>query len=154
MQSTVQRTDTSAWFFADRTPRRASYRSAKAITASVSASAIAAVMELVNHIARADDTSEAARPVRQEGLETAVLLLAPIVPHVASVLWQALGHTDDIIEAAWPRPDEDAMVRDEIEIVLQVNGKKRAIIQVPADSGEASCEAAAIADDNVKRFTA
>ncbi|MEE2982692.1 MAG: leucine--tRNA ligase [Pseudomonadota bacterium] len=115
--------------------------------------AIAAVMELVNHIARSDDNSEAAGAVRQEGLETAVLLLAPIVPHVASVLWQALGHTDDIIEAVWPRPDANAMVREEIEIVVQVNGKKRAVIQVPADAGKADCEAAAMADDNVKRFT-
>ena len=81
------------------------------------------------------------------------MLLAPIVPHVASVLWQALGHTDDIIEAVWPRPDANAMVREEIEIVVQVNGKKRAVIQVPADAGKADCEAAAMADDNVKRFT-
>ena len=115
--------------------------------------AIAAVMELVNHLGRVEDASDAAHAVRQEGLDAVVLLLAPIVPHVASVLWQALGHADDLMSARWPETDESALVRDEIDIVVQVNGKKRAIIQVPADADNSACEAAAMADINVKRFT-
>ena len=115
--------------------------------------AIAAVMELVNHLARVEDRSRAANAVRQEGLDAVVLLLAPIVPHVCSVLWQALGHGDDLMSARWPKADENALIRDEIEIVVQVNGKKRAIVQITADADKSACEAAAMADINVKRFT-
>ena len=115
--------------------------------------AIAAVMELVNHLGRVEDGTDAAHAVRQEGLDAVVLLLAPIVPHVATILWQALGHEGDLMSARWPEIDESALVRDEIEIVVQVNGKKRAIVQVPADADKSACEAAAMADINVKRFT-
>ncbi len=114
--------------------------------------AIAAVMELVNHLGRAE-SGDAGYAVRQEGLDAVVLLLAPIVPHVASVLWRALGHENDLMTAAWPKADESALLRDEIEIVVQVNGKKRAIVQVPAGADKSACEAAAMADANVKRFT-
>ncbi len=115
--------------------------------------AIAAVMELVNHLGRVADDGDAARAVRQEGLTAVVQLLGPIVPHVASVLWRALGHAEDLTDAPWPVADPRAMVREEIDLVVQVNGRKRALVQVAAGADKASCEAAAMADGNVKRFT-
>ncbi|MGE0486748.1 MAG: leucine--tRNA ligase [Gammaproteobacteria bacterium] len=115
--------------------------------------AIAAVMELVNHLARTRSDDAPARTVRQEGLETVVLLLSPIVPHVAQVLWRALGHGGELMDATWPAVDPTALERDAIELVVQVNGRKRAVVAVPADADKAACEAAALADTNVRRFT-
>jgi leucyl-tRNA synthetase len=114
--------------------------------------AIAAVMELVNHLSRVQDGDPALHAVRQEGLETVVLLLAPIVPHITSVLWRMLGHEDDLSEARWPQADADAMARANVDIVVQVNGRKRAVVKVAADAGRDTCEAAAMADANVQRF--
>jgi len=114
--------------------------------------AIAAVMELINALSRDRDESEQGRAVLQEGLEAAVLLLAPIVPHCTDTLWRALGHeSESLLDAAWPQADARAMVRDEIDIVVQVNGKKRAQINVAADCPKAELEAAALADANVQR---
>ncbi len=114
--------------------------------------AIAAVMELVNALQRAQTQDEATRRVRQEGLETCVLLLAPIVPHVTEILWEALGHgAGALLDAPWPRADERALVRAQVEIVVQINGKKRASLTVVADSPNAMIEAAALKDHNVGR---
>lgn len=116
--------------------------------------AIAAVMELVNHLNRLDASDGQALAVKQEGLEAVVLLLSPIVPHACAVLWAGLGHKDPVTDVSWPRVDDSALVRDEIELVVQVNGRKRAVISVAADADKPDCEAAALADANVKRFTA
>ncbi len=115
--------------------------------------AIAAVMELMNQVASFDDTSEPGRAVLQEALESAVLLLSPIVPHVSHTLWQALGHTDPILDASWPKADESAMVRDQIELVVQVNGKVRARLNVATNAEQAQIEQLALNDENVQRFT-
>jgi leucyl-tRNA synthetase len=115
--------------------------------------AIAAVMELLNEIGkRADRSSVAAFAVEREALESAVLLLAPVVPHACHALWQALGHTDAVIDAPWPRVEESALRRTTIELVLQVNGKLRARIDVPADAPHAELERFALADPQVQRF--
>ncbi|HMV71180.1 MAG TPA: class I tRNA ligase family protein, partial [Pseudomonadales bacterium] len=115
--------------------------------------AIAAVMELLNEIGkRADRSSTAALAVEREALESAVLLLAPVVPHACHALWQALGHTDAVIDAPWPRVEESALRRTTIELVLQVNGKLRARIDVPADAPHAELERLALADPQVQRF--
>jgi leucyl-tRNA synthetase len=116
--------------------------------------AIAAVMELFNALAAADSRSPAARAVLQEGLETVCLLLAPIVPHVTEVLWQALGHAQrPLTEARWPVADPAALKRASIEVVVQVNGRKRAVVHVPADADRAGTERIALADDHVRRYT-
>jgi leucyl-tRNA synthetase len=106
---------------------------------------------MTNALSRHTDDSDAGRAVMREGLETAVLLLAPIVPHCTDALWRALGHTEPLVDARWPEADPQALERDEITLVVQVNGKKRAEITVPADSDERALEAAALADDNVSR---
>ena len=115
--------------------------------------AIAAVMELVNHLTRTEADTGEAWSVMQEGLETAVLLLAPIVPHVTQALWQALGHDGLLAEQTWPVLDSAALDRDTLELVVQVNGKKRAVVNVAPDADRETCEAAALADSNVQKFT-
>ncbi len=114
--------------------------------------AIAAVMELMNGLARFEDDGDGARAVRQEALEIVVLALAPIVPHICHVLWQALGQRGAVIDARWPEPDPAALTQDVLEIVVQVNGKLRGRIQVPATADEAQITQAALADANVRRF--
>jgi leucyl-tRNA synthetase len=114
--------------------------------------AIAAVMELMNALARFEDDSDSGRAVRQEALELVVLTLAPIVPHVCHVLWQALGHPGAVIDARWPEPDPAALTQDVLEIVVQVNGKLRGRIHVPASADEAAITQAALGDANVQRF--
>jgi leucyl-tRNA synthetase len=88
----------------------------------------------------------------QEGLEAAVLLLAPIIPHCTDILWRALGHESELLlDASWPRIDERALVRNEILNIVQVNGKKRAEINVSANCPKNEIVSVALADPNVKR---
>ena len=116
--------------------------------------AIAATMELVNAVSRYEVSDDADRALVQEALESVVLMLSPIVPHLAHELWLQLGHTDPVIDAAWPQPDESARAADSITLVVQVNGKLRARIELAADTARDDIEAAALADENVKRFVA
>ena len=116
--------------------------------------AVAAVMELLNALNRFSDDSAAGRAVVHEGLEAVVLLLSPIVPHICHELWHALGHKEAVVNVTWPKADASALVRDMVEIVVQVNGKLRGRITVAADSDADTISAAALADDNVKRFVA
>lgn len=114
--------------------------------------AIAAVMALCNTLARLPSDDGQARAVRQEGLEAAVLLLAPVVPHIGHHLWRQLGGRGDLTYAAWPAVDASALARDSLEIVVQVNGKVRARMEVAADAKREALEAAALAQDNARRF--
>ncbi|MBK1885347.1 MULTISPECIES: leucine--tRNA ligase [Marinobacter] len=114
--------------------------------------AIAAVMELLNDVSRLNNDEPQTRAVRQEALETAVVMLAPIVPHICHTLWHALGHSNPVVDATWPVADESAMVRSQIQVVLQVNGKVRAKVDVPADINSADLEAEALKNENVIRF--
>jgi leucyl-tRNA synthetase len=115
--------------------------------------AIAAVMELLNEIAKSTDrTSPAGMAVEREALEAAVLLLAPVIPHAAHALWRALGRTGAVIDAPWPAVDESALSRASYELVLQVNGKLRGRLQAPSDASREALEALALADENVQRF--
>ncbi|MGB5512472.1 MAG: leucine--tRNA ligase [Woeseiaceae bacterium] len=114
--------------------------------------AIAAAMELLNAINKLDDDSDAGRAVARESLEAVVLMLSPIVPHICHALWQQLGHQTPLIDQAWPAVDESALEADRVEIVVQVNGKLRARLSVPADADKPTVEALALADVNVQRF--
>lgn len=115
--------------------------------------AIAAVMELLNELGRLDDTSPLALAVEREALESAVLLLAPIVPHICHHLWRELGHERAVIDASWPQVDTSALARDTITMVAQVNGKVRAQLEVPVGIAREELEALALAEENVRRFT-
>ena len=116
--------------------------------------AAAAMMELLNAIRSFGDTSPQGRAVRHEALSIATLVLAPITPHVCHALWQALGHSSALIDERWPVPDAHALATETHAIVVQVNGKLRGHISVPVSADEAAVRAAALADDNVRRFVA
>jgi leucyl-tRNA synthetase len=113
--------------------------------------AIAANMELLNEVARLPDSDPAAPALRRECLNAIVLMLAPIVPHVTQVLWEALGNHGVIADAAWPSVDTDALAVDEVTLAVQVNGKLRGQIRVPFDTPREAVEAAARADAHVLR---
>jgi len=115
--------------------------------------AIAAVMELSNSLSRVDQSEGAARAVVREGIETLVLLLSPITPHICHHLWQSLGHGESVVDQPWPTLDKSALQQDEVELVVQVNGKLRAKISVAKDLSKEAIETIAMEDENVQRFT-
>ena len=114
--------------------------------------AIAAVMELLNDVAKHNSAETQSVAVRHEALTSAVLLLSPIAPHICHALWQALGYSESVADARWPSVDEKALVRSSITLVLQVNGKVRGKIEVAADISKQDIEKIALADKNVQRF--
>ncbi|WP_341936286.1 leucine--tRNA ligase [Marinimicrobium sp. C2-29] len=115
--------------------------------------AIAAVMELMNEVGKLSDRANPeGLAVEREALEAAVLLLAPIVPHLTQALWQAMGHEGIPLDAPWPSVDEAALERSAIEVVVQVNGKVRDKIQAPVDAPREDMEKLARAQPNVQRF--
>ncbi|MGH8370685.1 MAG: class I tRNA ligase family protein, partial [Gammaproteobacteria bacterium] len=114
--------------------------------------AVAAIMELLNALIRSDDQSPQGRAVKQEAFEAIALLLTPMAPHTCEALWRGLGREDSVVTAAWPEPDPSALVRDSIEIVVQVNGKLRGRVAVSAQADRKSIEQAALAEPNVQRY--
>ncbi|MBD8603500.1 leucine--tRNA ligase [Pseudomonas sp. CFBP 8771] len=115
--------------------------------------AIAQVMTLMNVLEKAPQATDQDRALLHEGLEAVTLLLAPITPHISHELWQQLGHTDAVIDANWPTLDESALVQDSLQLVIQVNGKLRGQIDMPASASREEIEAAARVNENVLRFT-
>ncbi len=105
--------------------------------------AISAMMEFVNHVTKLD-----VRP--RSVLEPFVLLLAPYAPHVAEELWAALGHGPTLAYAPWPTFDPELTKVAEIDVPVQINGKLRTVLKVPAEIDDAALEAAALADEKVK----
>ena len=114
--------------------------------------AVAAIMELLNHLQKApqDDAQDIA--IMREATESVLLLLNPITPHIAHELWKVLGHNEDIDVAPWPEVDKDALVEDEKLIIVQVNGKVRAKMTIAADASKEDIEASALAQSNVQQF--
>ncbi|MCL2346409.1 MAG: leucine--tRNA ligase [Desulfobulbus sp.] len=114
--------------------------------------AIAAVMELLNAYDKTDLADAAGRALAQEVLENAVLLIFPIVPHIGQALYGELKPGADACRAAFPKADPAALVQDEIELVVQVGGKLRGSIRVPARADKAAIEAAALANPEAQKF--
>jgi leucyl-tRNA synthetase len=137
--------------------RRAVHRTIKKVTEDIEGrfhfnTAIAAVMELFNALSAAaqrGDDSSAGAAVRKHGLETIILLLTPFVPHMASELWCELGHGERVDEVAWPSYSADALEEERLLIIVQVNGKVRGKITVPADMTQERIETDALADPKV-----
>ncbi|CDZ16400.1 Leucyl-tRNA synthetase [Candidatus Johnevansia muelleri] len=96
--------------------------------------AIAAVMKLNNTLLRFNDNSIQGLAVIIEALEVSLLILSPIVPHITHVLWNELGHKEAIINARWPKIDDQALFIEEMTLVIQINGKLRTKIKIPADT--------------------
>ncbi len=120
--------------------------------------AIAAIMELVNQMSLAVQDQKEDDPLRaavlKEALEATVVLVSPMAPHIADELWQRLGHQEMLINHPWPQYDPQALVKDEKLVVVQVGGKVRAKLTLPADAADADLEAAALADEKVRSFIA
>ena len=114
--------------------------------------AIAAVMELLNDISQLPDNDAQSVAVKHEALTSAILLLAPIVPHICHSLWQKMGYKNSIAEASWPQVDKSALVQSSIELVVQVNGKVRGKIQVAVDESKEEIEQIALNEPNALRF--
>ncbi|TBR09825.1 MAG: leucine--tRNA ligase, partial [Lysobacter sp.] len=115
--------------------------------------AIASLMELLNAVSKFNDMSDQGRAVRHEALQTMVLLLNPVTPHVCHALWQALGHPETLLEdVPFPRADPAALAREAITLAVQVNGKLRGTIQAPVNAARDEVEAAALAEPGVAKF--
>jgi leucyl-tRNA synthetase len=110
-----------------------------------------ACMSIVNTLGRLGE-GEDERAVLHEGVGIVLRLLAPITPHLAHALWQDLGFGTDVLEGGWPAVDPGALAQDNVEYVVQVNGKLRGRLTLPASADQAAIERAALADDGVRRF--
>ncbi len=111
-----------------------------------------ACMKMLNALEKAPREGGLTAEVVEEGLGILLRVLSPLTPHIAHALWRELGYAGDILDAPWPAPLEAALVQDEIELVLQVLGKTRGSITVPADADRAAIEVAAVASDTAQRF--
>lgn len=117
--------------------------------------AISAVMELTNTLSSisGEDSEEKPEPaVMREAVETMLVLLSPMVPHLSEELWEKIGNTSTLADKSWPSHDREAAREEEITIAIQVNGKLRSQIQVSLDEGEEELKKKALADDKVRKF--
>ncbi len=138
--------------------RHKAHKTIKKVTADIERfhfnTAIAAIMELVNHIYQTKDGIEAtsqARSVWREIVEALIMLLSPFCPHIAEELWEAVGHTESVIKAAWPQYDQKAIVEEEVIVVVQVNGKLRDRLRIPVSAKEERVKEMALASPKVRR---
>jgi leucyl-tRNA synthetase len=100
-------------------------------------SAIALIMELTNEIYAQEPLEQGVRPeVRKEVLELLTLMLAPMTPHIAEEMWETLGHAGGLSTAGWPAANRELAKDDELEIPVQVNGRLRGKLKVPAGTGQ------------------
>ncbi len=114
--------------------------------------AIAANMELINDLSKFKDDGEQAQAIRHEALEKIVLMLSPIMPHVAQELWVSLGNEGTVMDEPWPEIDETALEQSKIQMMIQLNGKLRGKVDVDVNADDATVEALAMENENVKRF--
>ena len=153
----VQPLDKAALSDAQRALRRQAHQTLAKVTDDIGRrrtfnTAVAAVMELLNALAKFTQASVQDREIQQEALEIAVLGLSPIIPHVTHALWRALGHGTALIDEPWMQVDAEALQASTVQMVVQVNGKLRGHIEVPVDADETNVRAAALADANVQKF--
>ena len=115
--------------------------------------AIAAMMELTNTLGKFKQTDEQSMALRLESIEILLCILSPITPHICHYLWRQLGHKTAIINEPWPVVDQKALEQNEVQIIVQVNGKLRAKLVLDANTDKTQIEAYALADVNVTKFT-
>ena len=114
--------------------------------------AISSVMELMNALAKIEGTDDTSRTVRQEVLENVALLLSPIVPHICQAIWAALKPNTSILDVSWPIADKAATLQDEVELVLQVNGKLRGSMNVSKQMTKEAIEQLVITQASIIKF--
>ncbi|MFN3479121.1 MAG: leucine--tRNA ligase [Thermodesulfovibrionales bacterium] len=112
--------------------------------------AIAALMELVNEISGFEPNNDDDLGVLKYAIETTLLLLSPFSPHIAEELWEAIGHSPSILEERWPEWDEAIAKEEEIELVIQVNGKVRSKIMIPAGLSDERIKELSLGDPKIK----
>jgi leucyl-tRNA synthetase len=106
-------------------------------------------MKTLNALEKAKGSADGA--VLSEGISILLRLLSPITPHIAQTLWKELGFGDDILVASWPEVDEAALALDEIELMIQVNGKLRGSLLVAKNADKAAIEQLALAHESVQK---
>ena len=116
--------------------------------------AISAIMELVNtmHGIDPEENDPQTRGAMRLAMESVILLLSPIVPHFAEELWEAIGYDSSVLLAPWPSYSEDALIKDDLLIVVQVNGKLRSRFNVDADADDNTIKELALSDERVQKF--
>ena len=112
--------------------------------------AISSLMELVNEMYKYKELDNRNNAVIKEGIETIVTILAPFTPHIGEELWTMIGKEGSIFDISWPKYDESALVKDEVEVVVQVNGKVRGKLTVGANVSREEMQELAIADEKIK----
>ncbi|MCW5854061.1 MAG: leucine--tRNA ligase, partial [Anaerolineae bacterium] len=139
----------------ERVLRRRVHQTVREVTADMEGfrfnTAVAELMKLNNDLLRAKEAGLYGTPVWEEAVEAFLLLLAPLAPHLSEELWSRLGKPYSIHQQAWPAFDPAIAAEDEVEIVLQINGKVRARVTVPADADEAALRATALANEQVQK---
>ena len=118
------------------------------------ASAGMKMLNALESLTKTDASSELVRAVTREGLSLLLRVLSPMTPHVSHHLWRELKYGEDILAAPWPEPDAAALIEDEIDLVVQVNGKRRADARVPREADNATIEKIVLSHPNVQKFVA
>jgi len=116
--------------------------------------AIAAMMELNNTLAKYADDSQEGVAIKREAIEIMVKCLSPVMPHVCHHLWFLLGGKEAVVNSSWPKVDGSALIQENVQLIAQVNGKLRAKIVVPIDSENKVVEGMALNDERILKFTA
>ena len=115
--------------------------------------AIARIMKLLNTLQEFEPKSEMDYKVLREGIEVMTLLLSPITPHIAEEVWELLGNEGFVVNQSLPEPDEEALKLEEIEIPVQINGKVRTKVKIPAQATEEEVKEITLQDERVKKYT-
>ena len=112
--------------------------------------AISALMELINEMYKYKELDNRNNAIIKEGIETIVTILAPFTPHIGEELWTMIGKEGSVFDISWPKYDETALVKDEVEVVVQVNGKVRGKLTVGANVSRDEMQELAMADEKIK----
>lgn len=115
--------------------------------------AISSIMELVNELYRYKELKEANQAFMKKAIDTLVTILSPFTPHICEEMWECLGHEPSLTEVTWPSYDEAALVKDTVEIVVQVNGKVKEKLNVASGLSKEDLEKTALSDEKVQALT-
>jgi leucyl-tRNA synthetase len=110
-------------------------------------------MELINAYSKPHDMRTIPFKIREEMFENVILMLNPFVPHISKALWEILNPENSIENSQWPQVDKNALIKDEISIVLQVNGKLRANMLISTEDSENEIKNKALSQENIKKYT-